>query len=214
MLQTQKSKIAALCAFQAGYTARSRLEPQEVGGVRAVQLRDLGENGLFDPSNTLSYAIDGPVERYEVSGGDVLFRARGDRNTAVAVLPDTTERAVAILPLIILRPDRTRVDPEYLAWFINQSSAQRHFDECAQGQNLRMIPKPCLEELEVPLPPLDVQRQIVTLARLSKHEHALTMRLAEKRAQLTSQILLQHALKADAQLDSKKSNATMKGINS
>ncbi len=193
MLQTKKLKLNELCVIQGGLTARERLRPVGGGGVRAVQLRDLREDEPFDPSNARSYALKGTLDRYNASAGDLLFRSRGDHSTAVVVEPEARERAVAISPLIILRPKRDLVDPSFLAWFINQSWAQRHFNEGAQGSSLRMIPRPCLESLEVPVPDLPTQKQIVALDSLAQRERKLMAELADKRARLTGEILLRHA---------------------
>lgn len=220
MLQIKKLKLSELCAIQTGYTARARLDPLEIGGVRVVQLRDLQGNEAYDPADALTYGLEGSLERYRTGAGDVLFRSRGERNEAVAIEPEAQESAVAIMPLMILRPDKTRIDPAYLAWFINQSSAQRHFDECAQGSRLRMIPKPCLEALEVPLPDLATQLRIVALDALAKRERTLLTALADKRAALSSSILLKRALhgtpppasnQQEAGMDSHASTDTMKG---
>jgi hypothetical protein len=47
---------------------------------------------------------DDVAERFFVRAGDVIFRARGDHNSATALVARFAEPAVAILPLIVLRP--------------------------------------------------------------------------------------------------------------
>lgn len=184
-------KLSEICEAQSGYTARSRLEPTVKGGMPAVQLRDLQGEDDLDPAGVPHYDLGSSYERYLAAPGDVLFRSRGERNTALCVSPGATESVVAILPLIILRPDPALVDGRYLAWFINQAVAQRYFDECAQGQSLRMIPKSCLDSLPVPVPDLATQRRITEIDRLARREHALMAQLARKKQDFTSFVLLQ-----------------------
>jgi hypothetical protein len=200
MSYRQKSAaLATVCDIQTGYTARSRLEPDE-SGIPAIQLRDLrGEEEEYDPASAPRFALDDNAERYRAGSGDVLFRSRGEQNTAVAVTPQSNSWAVAILPLLILRPRQEHLDPGFLAWLINQPTSQRYFDSCARGTRLRMIPRPCLEKLEVPLPDLKTQRLVVEIARLAQRESALTMDLAEKKKALTSFALLEQARKAQPQ---------------
>ncbi|WP_298936873.1 restriction endonuclease subunit S [uncultured Ruegeria sp.] len=189
-------KLSAICDVQSGYTARTRLNPTSKGGVPAVQLRDLQGEDDFDPAEASQYALGPSFERYWAGAGDVLFRSRGERNTAVSVAPDSKGAAVAILPLIVLRPDPSLADGRYIAWYINQRPAQLHFDKYARGTRLRMIPKGCLDSLEVPLPDLATQQRIVEVDALAKREDALMIDLAQKKKLFTSFVLLEQVRKA------------------
>ncbi len=142
--------LSTLCEIQLGYTARGRLEPVE-NGVRAIQLRDTAIAGGLN-GEIGAYRLDAVPARYWAKPGDVLFRSRGDRNTATCLPNSLDEPAVAVMPLVILRPDPAQTDAGYLAWFINQASTQRYFDSCARGTSMRMIPIGCLAQLQVPLP--------------------------------------------------------------
>jgi hypothetical protein len=188
--------LSALCEVQTGYTARRRLEPVTKGGARAIQLGDLHGNEEIDPARCRLYLLEGSLDRYQAKPGDLLFRSRGERNTAVVISPTSTMAAVAVLPLMVLRPNRDLVDPRYLAWFINHPGTQRYFDECARGTSLRMIPKTDLDNLEVELPNLATQKLIVEIDILARREHALAHQLADRKLQLTSFALLQQVRKA------------------
>src|SRR5665811_339297 len=109
------TELASLCEIQTGYTARSRLEPAE-SGTPTIQLRDLRGDEDYDPATAPRFALGDGFDRYRAGAGDVLFRSRGAQNTAVAVAPESNSWAVAILPLLILRPRRDLLDPRYLAW--------------------------------------------------------------------------------------------------
>jgi len=192
MTYRQKTKrLASLCDIQSGYTARGRLEPTISGGVPAIQLRDLHGDDEFDPSGLPAYPLAPSFERYWAKSGDVLFRSRGERNTAVIIAPASKGAAVAILPLLVLRPNRDLIEPRYLAWFINQPASQRYFDKYAnRGTTMRVIPKQCLDDLEVVVPDLATQRLVVEIDSLARRERALMNQLAEKRLQFTSFALL------------------------
>lgn len=187
----------SLCEIKTGFTARKSLsEAAATGGVKAIQLRDLREDLMVELSAASTYALEGDLGRYRVHAGDVLFRSRGDRNTAAVVSGSDDLSAVVILPLMILRPNTEVVDPGYLAWFINQPIAQRHFDGCARGTSMRMIPRPCLEKLRVAVPDLETQKRIAEVAQLVKRERALLEALAEKRETFTNFALLEQVRKA------------------
>lgn len=189
--------LRELCQIHSGHTARGKLEPVTAGGLPAIQLRDLGREGgiLEDPMPR--YALCDLATRYLVSGGEVIFRSRGEPNTATVVSEALAEPTAVIVPLIIMRPDRTRVLPEYLAWAINQPDAQRRLGAEAQGTSLRMIPMSVLQDLNIPLPDLATQRRIVDLHALAARETSLLHDLAARRGQLLTHTLGEAARLAD-----------------
>lgn len=189
-------RLTELCSVHTGYTARSRLEPSQQGGVPAIQLRDIPVDGDIDPSRLTRVDLVGLPDRYFVRTGDVVFRSRGEWNTAWVLDGRFTEPVLAVLPLIILRPKPGMVIAEYLAWAINQPDAQRHFDSTARGTSMRMVPKSSLDDLHLDVPDIETQRKIIVIDALAECEKALMLRLAEKRRKLTSRVLGEHARSA------------------
>ena len=89
------------------------------------------------------------------------------------------------------KPDK--VLPEYLNWYISQRDAQIFLTRRAKGTVQKMIRKQAIEDLEVALPTLEKQKNIVELATLSAREQTLLHTLADKRAQYISTVLMQFA---------------------
>lgn len=186
-------RLADACTIHTGYTARGRLEPVAAGGVLAIQLRDISPEGIVDPERLTRVQLEGLAERYFVRTGDVLFRSRGERNTASALDERLQEPALAVLPLMVLRPRRDVVTPEYLAWAINQPPAQRHFDSAARGTNIRMIPRSSLDDLELDVPDIETQGKIVAVDALAERERELTRLAADTRRKMISLLLVERA---------------------
>jgi hypothetical protein len=184
-------RLQDACTIQIGYTARAKFEPA-ADGVLSIQLRDIAEDGV-DITQLARVQIKERVDRYLVQAGDVLFRSRGERNTAVALDARFVEPAVAVSPLMLLRPDPSAVMPQYLAWAINQPEAQRHFDTAARGTSIRMVPKASLDDLHIDVPDLETQRRIVMVDALAAQEHALTHLLADTKRDLTNRLLAERA---------------------
>lgn len=185
--------LADACTIHTGYTARGRLEPTADGGVLAIQLRDISPDGLVDPERLTRVQLEDLADRYFVRAGDVVFRSRGERNTACALDERLLEPALAVLPLMVLRPKRDVVTPEYLAWAINQPPAQRHFDVAARGTNIRMIPRSSLDDLELNVPDIETQEKIVAVNALAERERELSQLGAETRRKMMSLILVERA---------------------
>lgn len=190
-------RLSDFSDIHSGYTARGRLDPVPEGGVPALQLRDVGATGEMPGPDFQRYDLGKLPDRYFVRGGEVVFRSRGEPNAAAAIRDPLPEPAVVIVPLVIVRPDRARVLPEYLAWAINQSDAQRRLGAEAQGTSLRMIPMAVLENLEIAVPDLPTQNRIVELNALARQEGKLLRQLATSREELVSAILGEAAKAAD-----------------
>lgn len=186
-------RLADACTIHTGYTARGRLEPTAVGGVLAIQLRDVSPDGLVDPDRLTRVQLEDLADRYFVRAGDLVFRSRGERNTASALDERLQEPALAVLPLMVLRPNRDVVTPKYLAWAINQPPAQRHFDNAARGTNIRMIPRTSLDDLELDVPDIATQKMIVAVDALAERERELSQLAAETRRKMMSLILVERA---------------------
>lgn len=186
-------RLGKLCEIHSGYTARGRLEAMPSEGMLAIQLRDLGHGEALNGNTLERYDLPNLADRYLVHGGEVIFKSRGEPNTAAVVDSMLQEKIAVMLPLLILRPDITRLAPAYLAWAINQHDAQRKLGAEAQGTSIRMISKATLQNLEIPIPDLETQHRIATLDALSKKEGRLLRDLANSREQLHSKILSERA---------------------
>jgi hypothetical protein len=189
-------KLSDVCNIQMGFTARARLERADEGGCLAIQLRDIAQEGEIGLATLSRVDLPDVSKRYLVAAGDVLFRSRGERTIAIALNGSLEEAAIAILPLMILRPDAPRITAEFLAWSINLPTSQRHLDQAAQGGSLRMVPKSALEDLCLDVPDLATQRQITAAAHLARREAALAATLVEKNLSLTTLALADIAKRA------------------
>lgn len=183
-LRSSSARIEEVCTIQTGYTARGRLQPATRGGLLAIQLGDFPQDGHIAPDNLTRVDFDGKPEKFLVGPGDVLFRSRGEKNIAVALDDRFFERAVAVLPIFILRPRTDFIQPEYLAWVINQARSQRYFDRLASTTTIRMLPRSSLEMLEIQVPSVELQRQITALDTLAEREYALSILAADRRRAL------------------------------
>jgi hypothetical protein len=168
--------------IQMGFTARERLVAIETG-TPVIQLRDLQPDGRIDPGGLIKCELGSAASRYLVTNGDILFRSRGDKNTALTV-EGLGVASVAVLPLVIIRPKTDVVRPHYLSWFINSEWTQGYFDKAAQGTNLRMISRADLEALPIDVPDLSTQERIIEIERLAADERRLSLQLLDMRRRL------------------------------
>ena len=174
--------LSQVSDIQMGFTARERLVAIEAG-TPVIQLRDLQPDGRLNTGGLIKCELGRVAPRYLVANGDILFRSRGDKNTAMTV-EGLDAASVAVLPLVIIRPKTAVVRPHYLSWFINSESTQGYFDKAAHGTNLRMISRADLEALPIDVPDLCTQERIIQIERLATEERRLSLQLTDMRSRL------------------------------
>lgn len=202
-------QLRDIAEIQIGYQHRDKGHPITMGSTgthRIIQIKDLDMEERFKnevierggstpyvwPDSLYQVTPMGNAERYLVSQGDVLFLSRGQRTCAVPIL-HTLDHTIASNYFYILRPAADRVDPEYLAWFINQPTTQACLERLQRGSHIKIIPKAAFADLEMILPPLATQGAIVQLERLRQQEAYTMSRLVQARQRLINGLALRAA---------------------
>lgn len=181
--------LEELADIQAGYPFRTRIEHDPKGDIPVIQLRDIDRHCHLNWSTVAHISLNQKVKQaYFVHTGDVLCAARGNSYYA-AFLSEEIPPALASAHLFILRPRTQEILPEYLAWYINQSTVQTYLEAQAQGSFIRSISRRALAQLPVVVPALDLQKRVVRIQHLADREAALTEQLLEKRRQLIDGLL-------------------------
>ncbi len=186
-----KVKLKNLATVQMGYSFRSRLEVSPGGDVAVIQMKDLLKDNTVDCGGLMKIDMEAVKEHHLAQTGDLVFRSRGHITTS-AILQEDPGKAVVAAPLLRIRVTKIeRVLPEYLNWYISQRDAQIFLTSKADGTVQKMISKQTVEELEVSLPSIEQQKNIVELALLSAREQTVLRALTEKRKQYVEIILMQ-----------------------
>ena len=188
-------ELGAIAGIRMGVTLRGRdaTRPVPTGSCQLVRIGDISQDGTWLNDQFARIEPNDPVKDEQfLRPGDVLFPNRGTRTTAIAWLLDLPRTLVGA-QFFILRPDPTKVLPEYLAWSLRTEEAARHFEGRRKGTYVQIIERSDLAELEMPLPALAVQQKIVDIANLALTERTLTERLCHLKWKLTCGQLAQAA---------------------
>jgi len=178
-----------------GATLRGRdaTRPDSKGSYRFVRIGDISQDGTLQGKDFLRIEPNEPVnEELWLRPGDVLFPNRGTRTTAFAFHLDEP-RTIVGPQFFIIRPNRKMVSPEYLAWFLRSGQAAAHFESRRKGTYVQIIQRSDLAELEIPLPPLAKQLQVVQIAELALQERELAERLLRLKWRYVTEHLLRIA---------------------
>ena len=169
-------KLKHIAKITTGFTFRSRIEVSIEGNVKVIQMKDLGKDNIVHPKGCI--VIEQFNQKHDlkchhfVLKGDIIFRSRGQTNTA-ALLNEHSANTIVAAPLYIVRPEKDLVVPEYLLWWINQRTSQAYLSSRSMGTMLKMVSKQSLEELEIHLPSLKQQRIIADIFKLSMQEQQI-----------------------------------------
>ena len=184
-----KRSIKQIATVQMGYSFRTRLESVKKGDVFVVQMKDLLSNNIVSCDDLIRIDLESVKEHHIVKKGDIIFRSRG-LITKSAIIINRVLKTVVAAPLFRIRIVDKSVIPEYLNWYINQPKSQSFLASRTKGTSVKMISKNTIEDVEVFIPSLRKQREIVGLAELLEKEKILLEKLAYKKEAYYSQILI------------------------
>lgn len=161
------------------------LRPSVDGTVAYIQIKDLVTGMPEDTAAKVEYMPK--LDHYMLKYGDLLFAGKGttylckEFKSEMPAVPSTT--------FYIIRPISERITPGYLCWYLNHPRVVAAVKAAQVGSGTPLIHKPTLEQLEIIVPDLETQRLVVELSGLQQREEMLLKTLAEKRVQLTNQLL-------------------------
>jgi restriction endonuclease S subunit len=114
-----------------------------------------------------------------VKSGDILLISRGLSTYAIYVDQIPFERVLAAPHFYLITVQSSLVNPEFLAWQINQKSCQDYLRRTSEGSTTKSIRRDIADNIPVVIPPLDEQEKIVNIYRCIISERLLAKRLIE-----------------------------------
>lgn len=99
--------------------------------------------------------------KWKLKGGDILLSRSGTIGKA-GIVRNGGVGAIAAAGLFVLRPDQDRLDPHFLLAYLTSKDVRAWLDDRARGATIRHLSTRTLEDMPVPLPPLQVQQRVAT----------------------------------------------------
>ena len=181
--------LRIIASIQVGYQAKARIKERARGTHRLIQGKDFDSFHRLRSENLTAFFPERKPEIYSVRKGDILFQARGVVHFAYCIEDDLKD-TLAAGSFYILRTKNEDLLPQYLAWWLNQSKAQAWFQSQARGAGMSFISKSTLSCLQVRIPPISVQKKVVKIVTLARHEQFLLNRLASTRSRLVKAVCI------------------------
>lgn len=154
--------------------------------MRVIQLKNVGVNGMDDVHELMRTHLSNRKAPDWVKDGDVVLTARG-RHPIAALLTHPPANTVCSPHLYVIRvADQAKALPAFIAWQLNQSSAQEHLHRQSAGSRQQSLRKASVEDLPIRLPPLLQQQRIVAIARAALLERCHCEKLIAARTEEVS----------------------------
>lgn len=178
-------KLKKMAIIQSGYISRFKIEPREDGTHFLLQARDIDAERLtYKADNLVRFSPDLSRKDWILKTDDVLFMARGARNYSI-LIKEISDRVLAAACFFIVRVSIDLVLPYYLCWYLNQPQVEHYLRRhSGRGVHMPVVRRSVLENINIPIPPIEVQVKITKLDVLLQNEMELLDKLAEKRKKL------------------------------
>lgn len=178
----------------------SRIEPktlEESETYKLFTIQELNEEISMFPSKTEDKEIEVSKERF-----DSMYLAKDNMViiglTSFKSIVVTQKQIGKVIPsnFVFIELDKNKVNPAYFSWYFNEhSNIEKQLQIAMQGTIIRALSVQMLRELEIILPPLDVQKAVGKVYVLKKRKEKLIYEKNILEEQLYNAIILRHIQK-------------------
>ncbi|MBW2557414.1 MAG: restriction endonuclease subunit S [Deltaproteobacteria bacterium] len=188
-------RLRDIANVQSGYLSRGKIEVAAGGSHYLLQAKDVDADRLtYRRDTVVRFNPELSRKDWILQKEDIVFMARGARNFAV-LLGDIPESLLAAACFFIIRVSNEKTLPNYLWWYLTQSPVEDYLHrESGRGVHMPVVRRAVLENMEIPVPPLETQQKIVALDTLMRTEQRLLTMMAAKRKELANAVCLKAAL--------------------
>ena len=186
--------LSSFATIRSGATLRGRdaTRPDPKGAYRLVRIGDIADHGEIEQADFPRISPNESISDEQIlRQGDILFPSRGTRTTAATYRLDL-ENPIVGAQFFVIRTKKEAL-PEYIAWYLRSETSRQHFEQRRKGTYVQLIQRADVAELEIPLPPMNVQHAIAEMAKFQHQETTLVKQIADLKEQLLEYRLLHTA---------------------
>lgn len=139
-------------------------------GVRVIRLQNVGVGVFLDEDEAfISTTHFQQLQRHQCLPGDLIIATLGDPNLRACILPSDVSMALNKADCIQMRVDTRKAVAQYVCWLLNHPATLQMTSNMIHGQTRSRINSGQLAQLDVMLPPLDMQLQFSQLVHRYEH---------------------------------------------
>lgn len=160
---------------------------KKTGDYPYIQGRDFGSDGEYLGIDPLYIDSSELLNTPFLQKGDILFSTKG--KIFATVWQAQVNIAIASGTFLILKVKTNEVTPEYLAMFLNSSRAQKYYDLHIKMATVKHIGRKQLDLLEIEIPSIETQKQLVEFHKLLLEEKRITNELQRKKEKILNYLI-------------------------
>lgn len=151
-------------SIHTGLNPRKNFKLNEPGATKFyVTVKEITSNKLVfsDSTDKITDEAWSIIQnRSHVEQGDVLFSGIGTIGKVVYIT-DPTNNWNCSESVFVIKLKKDLVNGQFLSYILKSNAVVAQYEACASGSIMKGVRKSTLESLEIPLPPLSVQQEIV-----------------------------------------------------
>lgn len=159
------------------------VKPLEKGFVKYLQAKNFDDFGNLQSDIDSFVNIDNKNESHLLEDGDVLFVGKGFRNFAWTY-NKSMGPAIASSIFYVIRPNKQKVNPDYITTLFNSSKYQNLFLSMSAGSSIPSIRKGELESIVLEIPNIEIQNKVAEISALHSAEIKLSNQIIESKKAL------------------------------
>ena len=181
------------------------------GGVRLIQLADLGDGSFLDKSSRfLTRAKAYELNCTFLAKGDLLVARMPDPLGRCCIFPlDGVEKYVTVVDVCAVRLGTSPITPKYMMYLINSPRTRANIEALKSGSTRKRISRGNFASVEIPLAPQNEQNRIIAkiqelFSELDKGVESL--KTARGQLNVYRQAVLKHAFEGKLTAQWRKEN--------
>jgi restriction endonuclease S subunit len=161
-----------------------------------VSLKSFNVDAVYDNTFADEFISNEQIkEDYQVKQGDILLRLR-EPNFAV-YMDKGYEKLIYSSLMVRVKLQDSRFDPHFIAHYLNSNIVKKALSTEISGTTIPMIKVADVNEIEIPLINLDIQKKIVEYLKLAHQENELLKKLIDQKQKYSKEIFETLALQGE-----------------
>ena len=137
---------------------------QSKKGIRLIQTGNIGIAEYLDKINKAKYINEETFKKLnctEIISGDIILSRLPDPVGRACFVPNISEKMITAVDCSIIRFNKDKIFPELFIYYTKSEKYYEQLHPYLTGASRKRISRKNLEKIKIPLPPLEIQKEIV-----------------------------------------------------
>ncbi len=161
-----QKKFSEIAEISSGYAFRGSIENDANGDILVLQAKNiLANQDILDTSGLLTISDKTLRAPYFLERNDIVLVSRGAGvgSFRASIFSADAPNVMPSSSLHIIRVKDVTVLPKYLRFYLNSPEGQKELSQIVTGATIQSILVSNLQNLEIPIPPVQTQKSIIAL---------------------------------------------------